>query len=158
MAARRQARRQLHGTAEAPTSRTSPTHAAAVSRQAPPSITTSNGALGLPAPKTRRISGPNPTAATISGMTMKKLNTPMYTPIRWGGTAVERMAYGMERMDAHAMPTPTMLSSSRYLSWMRYTDNNPTAPHSSAAACTVFRLVTAADLGSANATTKQVIE
>src|SRR5207244_6237705 len=66
-----------HVTAGAPTSRTSPTHAAAVRRQTPPSITTSSGAFGLPSPNTSRLSGPNPRAATISGMTMKKLNTPM---------------------------------------------------------------------------------
>src|SRR2546422_1964215 len=63
--------------AGAPTSRTSPTQAAAASRQTPPSITTSSGAFGLPSPNTSRMSGPNPIAATISGMTMKKLNTPM---------------------------------------------------------------------------------
>src|SRR5207249_4631424 len=67
----------VHVTAGAPTSRTSPTHAAAVSRQTPPSITTSSGAFGLPSPNTSRMSGPNPIEATISGMTMKKLNTPM---------------------------------------------------------------------------------
>src|SRR5437773_767154 len=39
--------------------------------------TTSSGAFGLPSPNTSRMSGPNPIAATISGMTMKKLNTPM---------------------------------------------------------------------------------
>src|SRR5205807_10659835 len=71
----RRNRNQDEGVALA--SRTSPTHAAAASRQTPPSITTSSGAFGLPSPNTRRMSGPNPIAATISGMTMKKLNTPM---------------------------------------------------------------------------------
>ena len=56
------------------------------------------------------------------------------------------------------MPTPTMLSSSTYLLWIRGTDSSPAAPHSSAAACTVFRLLTAASFGRASATTKQVIE
>ena len=37
---------------------------------------------------------------------MKKLKTPMYTPMRAGGTAVDRIAYGIDRIDAQAMPTP----------------------------------------------------
>ena len=36
--------------------------------------------------------------------------------MRAGGSAVERMAYGMERIDAQAMPTPTIESSSTYRS------------------------------------------
>ncbi len=55
----------------------------------------------------------------ISGITMKKLKTPMYTPTRASGSAPERIAYGMERIDAQAMPTPTMVSRSRYWFWIR---------------------------------------
>ena len=50
---------------------------------------------------------------------MKKLNTPMYTPMRAGGTAVERIEYGIERIDAQAMPTPIMLKIKRCWSCIR---------------------------------------
>ena len=89
---------------------------AAVSSERPPITTTYSGAFGFPSPNTSRMKGPNASDAMISGMTMKKLNTPMYTPIRCGGRAVERIAYGIDRIDAHAMPTPTMLSRSTWRS------------------------------------------
>ena len=109
-------------------------------------------------PKKVRMIGPKVSDATISGMTMKKLKIPMYTPMRSVGSAVERIAYGIERIDAHAMPTPTMLRRSSHGSWMTHTERSPTAPHTRAAACTVFRLVNAASLGRSSATAKQVID
>jgi hypothetical protein len=32
---------------------------------------------------------------------------------------LERIAYGIARMEAHAIPTPTITSSSRYWFWMK---------------------------------------
>ena len=64
----------------------------------------------------------------------------------------------MERMLAHAMPTPTIVRMSRNLSWMKYTLSSPAAPHTSAAACVILRLVAAATLGSRNATAKVTME
>ena len=40
---------------------------------------------------------------------------------------MERIAYGIDRIDAHAMPTPTIVSSSTYWSWMKYTDSSADA-------------------------------
>ena len=51
-----------------------------------------------------------------------------------------------------------MLSSSRNWLWITYTDRSPIPPQTSDAACTVLRLVASATLGSANDTTKHVIE
>ena len=79
-------------------------------------MTTYTGAFGLSVPNASRISGPKATDAIISGITMKKLKIPMYTPMRCAGSAVERIAYGIERIDAHATPTPTMLTSRRCFS------------------------------------------
>ena len=105
-----------------------------------------------------RDNGPKKSAAVISGITMKKLKMPMYTPIRSGGIAVERIAYGIERIDAHAIPTPTIVRGNRLGLWMTYVESSPTPPHTSAAACTAFRLVASASFNNPSATTKQVSE
>src|SRR5258707_3681948 len=105
-----------------------------------------------------RMIRPKDKDAMISGITMKKLKIPMYTPMRAAGIAPDKMAYGIERMEAHAMPTPTIVTSSTHLSWMKYTDSRPTPPQISEIACTVLRLVAVANFGSRKAMAKQTIE
>ena len=102
--------------------------------------------------------GPKNSAAKISGRTMKKLNTPMYTPMRWAGSALESIAYGIDRIDAQAIPTPIIDTMSIMGSRMNQTLSNPAAPQSNAPVCTVLRLVAAAARDSVSATMKQVIE
>ena len=43
---------------------------------------------------------------------MKKLKMPMYTPILRDGTLPASSAYGNDRIDAQAKPTPTIDTSS----------------------------------------------
>src|ERR1700683_100483 len=67
--------------------------------------------------------------AKISGVTIKKLKIPIYTPVRAGGREAASIAYGIDSVLAHAIPIPTIVSSSTYLSWITTTDINPSAPH-----------------------------
>src|ERR1043165_7284454 len=61
-------------------------------------------------------------------------------------------------MDAHAIPTPTMVHCQSARSWMKPVASRHTPPHTSASECTIFRLVFAASGGRAKATRKQTIE
>jgi hypothetical protein len=56
------------------------------------------------------------------------------------------------------MPTPHIDSTSSQGAWITQIESSPTLPQSSAVACTVLRLVTAAKRGNANATMKHTIE
>src|SRR4030095_13923932 len=91
-------------------SRTRHTRIAARNRNTPPATTADNRLLS----STCDITQPKPNDATISGITMKKLKIPMYTPVFSLGNEPARMAYGMERMLAQASPTPTMESNSSF--------------------------------------------
>src|SRR5258707_8014525 len=104
-----------------------------------------------------RISGPNVSAWVISGITIKKLKTPIYTPIRAAGIAPERIAYGIESIEAQAMPTPTIEATNIQGLLMKKTDNSPRAPQIKQIAWTTRRLVAFASFGSRKATAKQVM-
>src|SRR5262245_5976185 len=75
-------------------SRTRHTRIAARNRNTPPATTADNRLLS------RRcdITQPKPNDATISGITMKKLKIPMYTPVFSRGSEPARIAYGIDRM------------------------------------------------------------
>ena len=67
-------------------------------------------------------------AITSCGITMKKLKMPMYTPILRDGTLPASNAYGSERIDAQAKPTPTMDSSSQRGSRITRNDSSAAPP------------------------------
>ena len=71
---------------------------------------------------------PSALAATSCGITMKKLKMPMYTPIFDAGTLSDSSAYGNDRIDAQAKPTPTIDSSSQCGSRMNISETRPAAP------------------------------
>ena len=64
-------------------------------------------------PKNCSQNRPRMLAATICGMTMKKLKMPIDTPIFFAGRLLDRSAYGSESIEAQAMPTPTIDTSSQ---------------------------------------------
>src|SRR5512135_450795 len=64
----------------------------------------------------------------------------------------------MARMLAQAMPTPTIESSSRYLSWIRDTESRPRLPHSRQRLWTVLRLSRLANGASRKEKPKQTAE
>ena len=59
---------------------------------------------------------PKASEAMISGSVMKKLKIPMYVPVFSGGSAPERIAYGIDRMLAQAIPTPAIEANRSHLS------------------------------------------
>src|SRR6187399_1394142 len=61
-------------------------------------------------------------------MTMKKLKTPMYTPILRDGTLPASSAYGSDTIDAQANPTPTIDASSQFGSRITRKVASPTPP------------------------------
>src|SRR4029078_3904949 len=100
-------------------SRTRQTRIAARNRNTPPATTADNRLLS----STCDITQPKPNDATISGITMKKLKIPMYTPVLSFGNEPARIAYGIERMLAQASPTPTIESNSSVRSEITVTEN-----------------------------------
>ena len=74
----------------------------------------------------------------ICGNVIKKLKMPMYTPIFPAGIDPARMAYGMARILAHAIPIPTMDNISIFGLSMRKMDINPSPPAMSENACVRF--------------------
>src|SRR5215213_6658098 len=102
--------------------------------------------------------GPNVNDATISGMTIKKLKIPIYTPIRSGGIEPARIAYGMARIDAHAMPTPIIEKYCPFGVSVTYIEIRPSPPMVRASACVDFLPSVFESQGSANAITKHTIE
>src|SRR5215212_1327494 len=77
--------------------------------------------------------------------------------MRAAGKAPERMAYGIDKIEAHAIPTPTIESTSNHGLLIKYTESRPIAPQIRQSACTVFLLVAAASFGNRKATTKHVM-
>ncbi len=53
---------------------------------------------------------------------------PMYTPILGAGTLSDSKAYGSDRIEAQAKPTPSIDSSNHCGSRMTSIDNKPAAP------------------------------
>ena len=78
---------------------------------------------------------PNVRDAIISGKTIKKLKIPMYIPILAGGILPASIVYGMERIDAHAMPTMLMDKKSKLGSWMKFTEISPMPPKTKHTVC-----------------------
>src|SRR5690606_33866830 len=96
----------------------------ATARHAPPRTSTR---IGSP-PNTRPSRKPSVLTATSWGITMKKLKMPMYTPIFSAGRLSDSIAYGRDRIDAQAKPTPTIDSSSHCGSRITANDARPAPP------------------------------
>src|SRR5947199_8358717 len=74
------------------------------------------------------------------------------------GSEPARIEYGIERMLAHATPTPAIETSSMYLSRMNATDKRPIAPIARHIACVSFRPKRFAIDGNANENPKHTAE
>src|SRR5690242_1599996 len=68
------------------------------------------------------------------------------------------MAYGIDSVLAHTIPTPTIESSNSHLSWIKATDSNPAAPHSRHTEWVVRRPMRAAMAGSHHEKMKHTAE
>src|SRR5215470_6266832 len=79
-------------------------------------------------------------------------------PVFPGGRAPARMEYGIERMLAHATPTPTMDRSRTYLLLMTATESKPIAPTTRHRPWVSRRPSRLAAVGSAKEKTKQTAE
>src|SRR6185312_15447422 len=105
-------------------SRTRSTHSPATSRLAPPST---SAYIGWPW-KNHFSNTPSTLAASSCGITTKKLKMPMYTPIFSAGRLSDSNAYGSERIDAHAKPTPAIGNSSQSGLRISKKDTSPAPP------------------------------
>src|SRR5690606_24631283 len=104
--------------------RTRSVHSPAMNRQPPPSTSTRRGSPSSSFDSTT----PSVLTATSCGITMKKLKMPMYTPIFAAGRLSDSIAYGSDRIEAHAKPTPTIDSSSHCGSRTNAIDSRPRPP------------------------------
>ena len=82
----------------------------------------------------------------------------MYTPVFPLGNDPARIAYGIERVLAQAIPTPTIEISSTYLSCTTPTESNPNPPHSRQKLCVTLRPNCRAKNGSTNENPKHTSE
>src|SRR5690606_31865638 len=104
--------------------RTRSVHSPAMNMQMPPSMSTRSGSPS----NSFDSSTPRVLTATSCGITMKKLKMPMYTPIFAAGRLSDSIAYGSDRIEAHAKPTPTIDSSSHCGSRTNAIDSRPRPP------------------------------
>ena len=74
------------------------------------------------------------------------------------GNDPARTEYGIDSVLAQAIPTPTIESSSRFLSWITATDISPSAPHSRHRLWVCLRPTTLASLGRTNENPKHTSE
>ena len=79
-------------------------------------------------------------------------------PVFPGGNEPARTAYGIERVLAHAMPTPTIVNKRTYLLWITETDSKPSAPQSRQRLWVLFRPSLLAIAGSAKEKAKHTAE
>ena len=103
----------------------------ATNKQHPPMISAYIG--WLPMKFLRRK--PRIDAATSCGITIKKLKMPMYVPIFDAGTLSDSNVYGSDKIDAHAIPTPTIEMSSMFGSLMKGIDKSPSPPNTQLIKC-----------------------
>src|SRR5215213_4159722 len=75
--------------------------------------------------------------------------------MRDGGTAVDSITYGIDRIDAHAIPTPAILANNIHLFVMNNTEIRPIPPQINEIMCTPLRLVALDRDGSIKAIRKQ---
>ena len=99
-------------------------NAAAISNKIPPQATANDRSL----PRTFSINQPKPREAIISGSTIKKLNIPINNPTFLAGKEGASMAYGIERILAHAIPTPVIDKKSKFGLFIKLTEQRPSAP------------------------------
>lgn len=100
---------------------------------APPSIT----AIMRSFPSQYSMIYPKPKEAMISGKTMKKLKMPMYNPILALGRECAIIAYGIDKMDAQAIPTPVIETNSQLGFVIHWRLTKPTPPASRQMKCVV---------------------
>src|SRR5690349_6207067 len=81
---------------------------------------------------------PKKSEAMISGNTIKKLKMPMYMPILFSGKYPASMEYGIDNIDAQAMPTMLMETYNIDGSLIYFTVNKPMPPMSRQKVCVIF--------------------